>query len=142
MMSTVVKPTETVAGPLRKKMFFVLENLTGPFRFCDYTVCYIAILSEGMRLVRLNDDGAINNYEQAASLRDEWGRLDKRGIAHAIWLLQYRKRFIPYEDLPYNGSYLASLPSRDCKAVQQLIKADAPGTIAELHQAAKACGMC
>lgn len=141
-MPTVVLPTETVAGPLRKKVFFVLENLTGPFRFCEYTVCYIALLGEGIRLVRLNEQGAINNYEEAARLRDEWARLDKRAIAHAVWLFQYRKRWIPYEDLPYNGSLMASLPSRDCKAVQQLIQADAPGTIAELHKAAIACGMC
>lgn len=141
-MSLVVKPTETVTGPLRKGVFFVLENLTGPFRFCDYSVCYITSIPGGFRLVRLNEEGAINNYSEAARLRDEWGALDKRAIAHAVWLMLNRKKWVSFEDLPYQGRLMAALPTKDCSAVIQLMEADAPGTLPQLHQAAKACGMC
>jgi hypothetical protein len=133
-----MRPHETVTGPMSKRSFFVLEDLSGgPFRFSTFNVAFIG---KDLRLVRVSKD-EITDYSSAALLRDVWGRLDLETLRHALWLLQSRYAYISPHDIPMEASHWVSLGTEARQILWRLFESGAPGSVTEVDIAARKCGL-
>ncbi len=133
-----MRPHETVTGPMSKKAFFVLEDLSGgPFRFSTFNVAFIG---KDFRMVRLSKD-EITDYSTAARLRDAWGRLDVETMGHALWLLGSRYSYIGPHNIPMEAMLWVSLGKEARLVLWRLFENGAPGSVSEVDAAARKCGL-
>ncbi len=133
-----MRPHETVTGPMSKRTYFVLEDLSGgPFRFSTFNVAFVG---KDFRLVRLSKD-EITDYSTAARLRDAWGRLDINTLSHALWLVQTRYEHIGPHNIPQEATQWVQLSSDARRVLWNLFENGAPGSVTELDLAARKCGL-
>lgn len=133
-----LRPHETVTGPMSRRTFFVLEDLSGgPFRFSRFNVAFVG---KDYRLTRVTKD-ELTDYASAARLRDAWGRLDIDTMSHAIWLLNSRYDQVGPHAIPEEATLWVSLDGEARRILWTLFENGAPGSVSEMHLAARKCGL-
>jgi len=133
-----MRPHETVTGPMSRRRFFVLEDLSGgPFRFSTFNVAFVG---KDFHLTRVTKD-EITDYSSAARLRDEWGRLDIDTLSHAIWLLKWRYDHVGPHAIPEEAKLWNSMDGEARLILWKLIEQGVPGSVRDIDIAARKCGL-
>ena len=133
-----IRPHETVTGPMSRRRFFVLEDLSGgPFRFSTFNVAFVG---SNLHLTRVTKD-EITDYLSAARLRDEWGNLDIDTLSHAIWLLKCRYDHVGPHAIPEEALLWKSMEGEARLILWRLLESGVPGSLRDIDIAARKCGL-